>query len=94
MEPKIEIALVVRNLEAKAYSRGRIEEAAIIDKRSLELRLDGLASSIRAERNQEVENVHKEYAVETFEVEFWVNLISSFMKEINMMIDTDWLSWD
>ena len=45
-----------------------------------------------AERIQEVENVYKDYAVEIFEVEFRVNLISSSMKEIDMVIDTDWLS--
>ncbi|KAJ9545251.1 hypothetical protein OSB04_024958 [Centaurea solstitialis] len=45
-----------------------------------------------AKKIQEVENVYKDYAVEILEVEFRVNLISSFMKEIDMVIDTDWLS--
>ncbi|KAJ9547092.1 hypothetical protein OSB04_019635 [Centaurea solstitialis] len=42
-----------------------------------------------AENIQEVENVYKEYTVEIFEVEIRINLISSSMKEINVMIDMD-----
>ncbi|KAJ9544327.1 hypothetical protein OSB04_024034 [Centaurea solstitialis] len=43
-----------------------------------------------AEKIQEVENVYKEYTVEIFEVKFRINLISSSMKEINVLIDMDW----
>ncbi|KAJ9544621.1 hypothetical protein OSB04_024328 [Centaurea solstitialis] len=45
-----------------------------------------------AEKIQEVENVYNEYTVEIFKVKFWINLISSSMKEINVRIDMDWLS--
>ncbi|KAJ9539105.1 hypothetical protein OSB04_031838 [Centaurea solstitialis] len=46
------------------------------------------------EKIQEVENAYNEYTVEIFEVEFQINLISSSMREIDVMIDTDWSSWN
>ncbi|KAJ9561484.1 hypothetical protein OSB04_006644 [Centaurea solstitialis] len=69
IDPKIETALAARNLEAKV---GYLESSACHYRIFI------------AEKIQEVENVYKEYTREIFEVEFWINLISSSMKEINI----------
>ncbi|KAJ9561266.1 hypothetical protein OSB04_006426 [Centaurea solstitialis] len=125
MELKIETTLTARNLEARVYGRGGIEDATMwTSKRfqmpylkerisgdclcdgyqerkmfptlvvNLNVVVDSSWNKPIAKKIQKVENVYKDYTIEIFEVEFQINLIPIPTKEIGVMINMDWLSWN
>ncbi|KAJ9558282.1 hypothetical protein OSB04_012896 [Centaurea solstitialis] len=107
IHPKIETARAARNLEVKVYSRGGIEDSAMLTSKRFQmlymeeepvivyvwlLREQCLVFlEFIAEKIQKVENVYKEYAIGIFEVEFRINLIPNPTKVNNVMIGMDWL---